>query len=130
VILVDTSVWVALMRGATRVDWEEMGEFAVCGPVIQEILQGLDDSPAAMEFRSGLSHVAILGDPVRLDTFAEAARIYRIGRSRGYTIRSSADCLIAAIALEAGVPVWHRDRDYDNIARFTALRAIRRWQSG
>jgi predicted nucleic acid-binding protein len=128
VILVDTSVWIALMRGAVRIDWEEMEEFATCGPVLQEILQGMDDSEEAMEFRRGLGNIAVLGDPLPLDAFAAAAEIYRIGRSKGYTIRSSTDCLIAAIATRAGVAVWHRDRDYDNIARFTALKAMRHWR--
>jgi predicted nucleic acid-binding protein len=50
--------------------------------------------------------------------------IYHQGRSRGYTIRSSTDCLIAAIALENKVPVWHRDRDVATIARYTPLRAV------
>ncbi len=45
--------------------------------------------------------------------------------TRPHTIRSSTDCLIAAIAIRNGVPVWHRDRDYDVIAKFTALRATR-----
>jgi predicted nucleic acid-binding protein len=29
--------------------------------------------------------------------------------------------LIAAIAIENRVPVWHRDRDFNAIARYTAL---------
>jgi predicted nucleic acid-binding protein len=37
------------------------------------------------------------------------------------TIRSSIDCLIAAIAIENRVPVWHRDRDFSAIATYTAL---------
>jgi predicted nucleic acid-binding protein len=37
------------------------------------------------------------------------------------TIRSSADCLIAAIAIANSIPVWHRDRDFSAIAKFTAL---------
>jgi predicted nucleic acid-binding protein len=32
------------------------------------------------------------------------------------------DCLIAAIAIENGVPIWHRDRDFGAIARYTGLR--------
>lgn len=128
-ILVDTSVWVALMRGTAHVDWEEMDEFAVCGPVIQELLQGLDESPAALEFRRGLGSIAVVGDPMPLEVFTEVAEIYRAGRRKGYTIRSSTDCLIAAVALRAGIGVWHRDRDYDNIARFTALKAVRRWRA-
>jgi predicted nucleic acid-binding protein len=43
------------------------------------------------------------------------------GRIKGYTIRSSLHCLIAAIAIEWQTPVWHKDRDFDTIARFTLL---------
>jgi len=32
------------------------------------------------------------------------------------------DCLIAAIAIDNGVAIWHRDRDYDAIAKYTPLR--------
>jgi predicted nucleic acid-binding protein len=34
------------------------------------------------------------------------------------------DCLIAAIAIRNSVPVWHKDRDYSLIARYTPLRAV------
>jgi predicted nucleic acid-binding protein len=34
------------------------------------------------------------------------------------------DCLIAAIAIEHRIPVWHRDRDFDAIARYTGLEAM------
>jgi predicted nucleic acid-binding protein len=36
-------------------------------------------------------------------------------------IRSSIDCLIAAVRVENSIPVWHRDRDFTAIARYTAL---------
>jgi predicted nucleic acid-binding protein len=97
--------------------------------VLQEILQGLDDTREAIETRRTIGYVTVLGDPVPLDAFEEAAEIYRAGRRKGYTIRSSADCLIAVIAMRAGIAVWHRDRDYDSIARFTALRPVRRGPS-
>ena len=128
-ILVDTSVWIELLRGSIRIDWEEMEEFAICGPVMQEVLQGLEDSPAATEIRRDLDKIAIVGSPVGLDVFAEAAEVYRNGRRKGFTIRSSTDCLIAVIAMRAGIGVWHRDRDYDHIARYTPLQAVRRWRA-
>jgi len=52
-----------------------------------------------------------LEDPVPAEAFVEAAEIYRSGRRRGYAIRSTVDCLIAAIAIRHGVPFWHKDRD-------------------
>lgn len=54
----------------------------------------------------------------------EAAHIYRVCRRAGETIRSMNDCLIAAIAIRNDVPVLHRDRDYDAIARHFPLRLV------
>jgi len=49
VILVDTSLWVELLnrRPRARVREEDLLNFVTCGPVVQEVLQGLPDHPAA-----------------------------------------------------------------------------------
>lgn len=73
---------------------------------------------------SKCERVPRFSDPVGLDLYLEAAEIYREGRRRGFTIRSSTDCLIAAIAIEYRVPVWHRDRDFNFLAGYTRLRTI------
>ena len=75
-------------------------------------------------FRERLLAIPCLSDPLPLALFLEGASIYRSGRRRGYTIRSTVDCLIAAIAIDNDVPVWHRDRDFTTIARYTRLRAV------
>jgi predicted nucleic acid-binding protein len=54
-----------------------------------------------------------------------AAELFQRCRRRGETIRSPNDCLIAAIAVRVGVPVLHRDRDFDAIARHSELQAVR-----
>jgi predicted nucleic acid-binding protein len=125
VILVDTSVWISLLQRKPRswLDADRLLNFITCGPVIQELLQGLRDDPASSILRRDILAIPRISDPVPLATFVEAAEIYRLGRQKGFTIRSSVDCLIAAIAIENNVPVWHRDRDYSAIARFTSLRA-------
>lgn len=126
-ILVDTSVWVELLNGKleARISEERLLNFATCGPVAQEVLQGLRSGPASESFREMFLCLPFLSDPLPLDLFLSASEIYRLGRAKGHTIRSSTDCLIAAIAIQNGVPVWHRDRDYDAIAKFTALRTSR-----
>jgi predicted nucleic acid-binding protein len=123
-ILVDTSVWIEFLNGSlgSRVSEKELLNFATCGPVVQEVLQGLGHDPASEAFREGLLALPILSDPLPNAAFLSAAEIYRLGRAKGYTIRSSTDCLIAAIAIDNGVPVWHKDRDFKSIARFTGLR--------
>lgn len=127
-ILVDTSVWIELLNRKPRLNIleKDLLEFCTCGPVLQEVLQGLRDGPAADAFRELFLGLPLLSDPLPTATFLLAADIYRGGRRKGFTIRSSIDCLIAAIAIENRIPVWHRDRDFDVIAKFTDLRAIQR----
>jgi predicted nucleic acid-binding protein len=125
VILVDTSVWISLLKQNTRAwrDADRILNFVTCGPIIQELFQGFREDPRAVVLRKDILAIPRISDPVDTPTFLEAAEIYRQGRQRGYTIRSSIDCLIAAIAIKNNVPVWHRDRDYSAIAKFTSLRA-------
>jgi hypothetical protein len=125
--LVDTSVWVELLNEplGSRVTEAELLRFVTCGPILQEVLQGLRDDPASEALREGLLALPVLSDPLPIAIFLSAAEIYRLGRAKGYTIRSSIDCLIAAIAIENGVPVWHKDRDFEAIARYTSLRTRR-----
>jgi predicted nucleic acid-binding protein len=128
VILVDTSVWIELLNrpGTARLSDEQLMSFATCGPVVQEVLQGLRQVAWAVRFREDFLALTILSDPLSVNTFLAAADLYREGRRKGYTIRSSTDCLIAAIAIENSIPVWHKDRDFDTIAHFTSLQCYRR----
>lgn len=101
-----------------------MLRFVTCGPVIQEVLQGLRPGIESVAFREAFLAIPVVSDPLSLDLFLSAADIYGHGRRRGLTIRSSVDCLIAAIAIDQDLTVWHRDRDFTAIARYTALRAV------
>lgn len=123
-ILVDTSVWIEILNGRLGggIDVSDLADYATCGPVIQEVLQGMRADPIGDIFRRGLLELPMLGNPLSRALFLRAAEMYQLIRGNGYTVRSSTDCLIAAIAIEHGVAVWHRDRDFDTIARFTALR--------
>ncbi len=125
--LVDTSIWVELLnRGlGSRVSEQELLNFVTCGPVVQEVLQGLGRGPGSEAFRDGFLSLPVLSDPLPSRLFLSAAEIYRLGREKGYTIRSSTDCLIAAIAIENGVPVWHKDRDFEAIAAYSSLQTRR-----
>ncbi|MEO5971018.1 MAG: PIN domain-containing protein, partial [Bdellovibrionia bacterium] len=95
---------------------------AVCSPVIQEVLQGIRDEEIAAKIKSSLLSFKLAGADINVDHYIEASNIYRSARRRGITIRSSIDCLIAAIALREKLPVWHQDRDFVEIAKFTELK--------
>ena len=130
-ILVDTSVWIGLLNGPLRrgVSADDLAGFLICGPTAQEVLQGLRPVPASRAFRQAFLALTRVGDPLSLPTFLAAVDIYREGRMKGITIRSATDCLIAAIAIENDVPVWHHDRDFDAIAKYTRLRVVDRSES-
>jgi predicted nucleic acid-binding protein len=125
-ILVDTSVWIELLNNGLRkgLPTEVLMHLVTCGPVAQEVLQGLREGPDSQAFREAFLALPVLSDPLPLSVFLEAAEVYRLGRRKGYAIRSSTDCLIAAIAIENRVPVWHLDRDFAAIARYTSLDTV------
>jgi len=121
-LLVDTSVWIAILRGEVQVNRASYREFFTCGPVVQEVLQGFGENPLVAKYEESFLNIPRLSDPLPAELFVVAADIYRQGRRRGLTIRSATDCLIAAIALANGATILHRDRDFDHIAQFTNLR--------
>jgi hypothetical protein len=89
--------------------------------VLTELLLGAeDDIEAARVLRVLTPHLE--GPPLTRPTYLEAARIYRACRAKGVTIRSTIDCLIAALAILDDLPLLAKDGDFDHIARHTKLR--------
>jgi predicted nucleic acid-binding protein len=126
VILVDSSAWIEFLRGtgsavARRVDaMLDDDSIAVCDPIRMELLAGARSDRDATRLRALLAR----GTEVPCDTthFEEAALAYRACRRQGETVRNLVDCLIAAVAVAADVPVLHADADFDVLARHTGLR--------
>ncbi len=126
-ILVDTSIWIALFREKDPFSIEELVPFdqvVTCLPVILEVLQGFRLERAHRTARDAMLSMPIVESPMEQSLFLEAAELYRAGRRRGLTIRSSVDCLIAACALRHDMPVLHSDRDYELLAEVSPLKAI------
>ena len=124
-ILVDTSVWIDFFSkspGAAgrqlRLMIEDAEPFALTGVVVTEVLQGLRRDEAAIE-QYLLMWDSL--DPRGFSTYCEAARIFRLGRSRGISL-TTIDSLIAATALEHEASLFTLDKDFSRIARVTDLR--------
>ncbi len=125
-ILADTSAWVEFLR-ATGSDVHmqtrqllERGDLATTDVVLMEILAGARDD----RHRDRLQGLLLRCEFVATDgpqDYEDAARIYRICRRNGATVRALTDCLIAAVAIRADLPVIHRDTDLVAIARHTSL---------
>jgi predicted nucleic acid-binding protein len=125
VILVDTSIWIEVLRARQPLDLEDVLDFddvVTCLPVIQEVLQGFRDERAYRQAREAMLSLPIVESPLEEEVFTNAVDLYRMARRAGVTVRSSVDCLIAACAIRHDVEVLHRDRDYAAIAGVSALR--------
>jgi predicted nucleic acid-binding protein len=126
VLLVDTSVWIEVFRKPKRLDLEsvaDLDEIVTCLPVIQEVLQGFLDERAFRVARESMFAFPIVESPLKLEVFEEAARLYRLARRAGVTVRSGVDCLIATCAIRHGLPVLHCDRDFSHLAQVSPLQA-------
>jgi predicted nucleic acid-binding protein len=121
-LLLDSSVWIDSMNGrpsdATRYveARDDQEEIATAGVIFQEVLQGIRSESAYERMRHVLGSALIL-EPRELSTYEVAAQLYARARSKGFTIRSSNDCLIAALALEHGALLVHNDRDFLALAQ-------------
>ena len=127
-VLVDTSVWIEVFRKPAPVLLENVVDFddvVTCLPVVQEVLQGFRDERAFGLARDAMLSLPIVESPLHAEVVLQAADLYRAARRSGLTLRSGVDCLIAACALRHGLEVLHHDRDFDLVARVSALKVRR-----
>jgi hypothetical protein len=128
VILVDTSAWIELFRRPQRIAFSarvDLDEVVTCLPVLQEVLQGIDDERVFRQVRQSLQALPIVESPLSLDLFEDAVGLFRTARRAGLTVRSGVDCLIASCALRHDLTVLHCDRDFDALAGVAPLRVTR-----
>jgi hypothetical protein len=128
VTLVDSSSWIEFLRGTEsdshiklRTYFDLTTEVAISEVIAMELLAGVRDpaeEAAVDQIIGGTPLLATVG----LGDYTQAALLYRTCRAAGDTIRRMNDCLIAAVAIRNDVPVMHNDRDFDVLARHTALR--------
>lgn len=129
-VLVDTSVWIDFFRGKSSKEKDKLKtlihqekEVALCGIILQEILQGI---PSDLEYHQ-IKQMLLEFPYLTLEEpllFEKAAQIYRKCSKQGYTIRKPIDCLIAAIAIEYQVSLLHKDKDFVFIAKHHALNLL------
>lgn len=125
-ILVDTSVWIDVLRDRTGDVVEAFqkkthGETSVLSRFTQlELLQGAKSDKDWKQLDEYLSSQFYLEATEK--TWVDAARIFFELRRKGITVRSSIDCCIAQVALERDALLLHKDADFDRIASIRPLR--------
>ena len=85
-----------------------------------EILAGARDNSHLATISQALSQATVI--PTLSADYDTAAELYRRCRRGGETVRNLIDCLIAAVAIRAEIPLLHNDRDFEALARHTELR--------
>ncbi|WP_375490056.1 PIN domain nuclease [uncultured Jatrophihabitans sp.] len=127
-VLVDSSAWVEYLRNTGSAAHHAVeaavqdGTAASTDPVMLEVLSGTH--PRLLDAVTRLlGNQTFVAQQSLLDVRA-AVDAYHACRNRGFTPRSTTDCLIAAIAIRAGLPVLHCDRDFDVLAQCTPLEVI------
>jgi predicted nucleic acid-binding protein len=121
-MLVDSSVWIAYLRGDSLIEVElltaalEHGESIwLAPPILREVLQGADSSARFNRWNRVLGELPMVIAPSAREAASSAAHLYARCRWEGITPRSANDCLIATHAIFAGVPLLNHDRDFNLI---------------
>jgi predicted nucleic acid-binding protein len=129
-VIVDTSVWIEyLQHSGSTADLrlqqavEDDEPITVPEVVRMELLIGGTTEVWARRRRAMVDAFDVVALEPLIDA-EEAAAVHRRCRRAGETPRNLLDCMIAAVAIRRDEPVLHRDRDFDVIARHTALQTV------
>jgi predicted nucleic acid-binding protein len=121
---VDTSVLIGYFRGSVGEPYEKMNNlidnsmpYGICNYVYQEILQGASNKNDYETLKEYLITLPFYDLRRGKESFEDAAYMYMNCRKHGITIRSTIDILIAQIAIENDMYLFHNDNDYANITK-------------
>jgi hypothetical protein len=129
VILVDSPVWIAHLRGQRTSATAKLAAAASRVPlligdlIMLEVLQAARDEAHAARIERGLRRYApvTMLDP---DLAPVAARNYRRLRRLGITVRKTADIIIATFCIEHRHALLHDDRDFVPMEQHLGLMVV------
>ena len=123
-ILVDTSILIGYFKNLKNPVCNKMDyiidngiPYGICHYVYQEIIQGAANEQEYRLLKEYLNTLPFYDVRYGKESFENAALMYMNCRKNGFTIRSSIDLLIAEIAIENNLYLYHNDNDYTNISR-------------
>lgn len=128
-ILVDSSVWIAHLRGHRTPATAKLEEAVTREPllvgdlILLEILQGARNDAHAGRIERGLRQYAIV-PLLSADLAPRVARNYRKLRELGITIRKTADIIIGTFCIEHRHALLHDDRDFAPMETHLGLEVV------
>ncbi len=122
-MIVDTSAFIELLRNTgspthRRLERALQRVEPLCVPavVMQEVLQGARSIRDFARLQSQMETLPLFEPGDLADMHRHAALLYARCRWQGLPVRSPIDCIVAACALEADLPLLANDRDFAAIA--------------
>jgi predicted nucleic acid-binding protein len=128
-ILVDSSVWIAQLRGHRTEATLKLEAAAAREPlligdlILLEVLQGARDEAHAARLERGLRQY-VLVPLLDADLASKAARNYRRLRGLGVKVRKTADIIIGSFCIEQGHALLHDDRDFAPMEKHLGLKVV------
>lgn len=125
-ILVDSSVWIAHLRGVQTAATARLATLASQEPllvgdlILLEVLQGARDELHAARIERGLRQYQVV-PLLDADLAPHAARNYRKLRDIGITVRKTADIIIGTFCIEHHHTLLHDDRDFAPMEKHLGL---------
>jgi predicted nucleic acid-binding protein len=128
-VLVDTSVWIDYFNGkhnsreSALLQKMIVDDYRIylCPVIYQEIMQGINDDAVFEDVKSIMNNYSMMDLDI-MHVTNTAIDLYRSLRKNGVTIRKSNDCLIAAYSLISNIPLFHKDRDFQQIGLHSNLK--------
>ena len=130
-IVVDSSVWIAHLRGTDRpvvhrlraLIQEDSDRILVGDVVLLEILQGARGEANAVRIEHLLRAFRIM--PMLDERLAIAAAVhFRRLRGLGITVRKTMDMIIGTFCIDGDHELLHDDRDFGPMAEHLGLRVV------
>ena len=128
-VIVDTTVWVDYLKGASTLEVEWLDRetsrqrLGLLDLMACEVLQGLSTDEEAVRVLRHLRRFEIF-QTGGIELAVAAARNYRHLRSRGRTVRKTIDGLIATFCIEQNHALLHNDRDFDAFEELLDLQVV------
>lgn len=125
-VLIDSSVWIEVLREKGSLKYREKvnelladNHIAICGVIIVELLGGVRSKSEYAEFKQELDSLHYL--ETTKNNYFYAAEISYSLRNKGFKIPAT-DALIAAVAIENKCRLFHKDKHFDIIAKYSNLK--------
>jgi len=122
-ILIDTSILIGYFRGIKGDPYDKLDNLidqnipiGICNQVYQEVLQGAKNEKEFVILNEYLNTMDFYDLRYGKKSYENAAWIYFKCRKMGTTLRSTMDLIIAQIAIDNNLLLFHNDKDFTQIA--------------